>query len=759
VATPTFGTALPPANFAFVGTLTQCPSSIGGTGLTVTGTVAAGGICSLPVQVNPAGLTTGVYSGQILLSATGQASGATPQTSVPIIVYIGPTTGNGLGLMLPVNVAPTGTGALPGTAPGTQGSYPLILSVPSGTGPTGPNQIPNPTLLQVTGLNNNSATAFGVTAPATSGLVSGSVTFTNVGSAFGSSASNCSPTYGSLASAPGSPFGPPCVWSIWLDATVLNSTNTTALAACGGGLGETGTVSFTPTSSSFPFTTLVVPLTVCVTDAPALILGIPNTYPNPTFGPNTGTGFGTCNGGNPDCLLAQPSNLVPGFPQSIVDTVIAASGGNIGATSPTITLTAAAGNSSMVCQALDLRTNGSYVNGVSIAPTGVQWLTINPVTTALGGAVYAGPFLTGGSAPNSLRWNSFSAPAAGVTNVYLGGITELGNALAIPYTPPMAAGPLSVNPDLQTFAICANTDPLGNAVGTYSKTVTINGAGVGPITVPVTLQIGNTNPGPAGAANFSEIGVFRGNVGFILNSEATGQLTGTYNYATAVADGKVKIEPFGIAGDIPVAGDWNASGVVTIGVFRNGQWILDANNTGRWEGTFFGDAAYTFGAAGDYPVVGDWNGDGKSEIGVFRPSTGQFILDQLGHGVFDATSTIINFGVAGDIPVAGNWTGTGNADQIGVFRPSTGQWILHTSVSAFWTPSDLVLQFGANGDVPVVGNWGNFTPARKRVGVFRPSTGQWILDTSGNGSWTPTDLVFQFGANGDLPVVGFWTMP
>jgi len=89
-ATPTFGSALPAANFSFVGTITGCPSSIG---VTVTGTVAAGGICSLPVQVNPAGLATGVYSGQILLSNTGQASGATAQTTVPIIVYVGPHAG------------------------------------------------------------------------------------------------------------------------------------------------------------------------------------------------------------------------------------------------------------------------------------------------------------------------------------------------------------------------------------------------------------------------------------------------------------------------------------------------------------------------------------------------------------------------------------------------------------------------------------------------------------------------------------------
>ena len=165
--TPVFGTALPASAFSFVGTQTGCPSSVG---TTVAGTIAPGGLCSLPVQVDPAGLATGVYSGQILISPNGLASGATSQTTVPIIVYVGPKTGedapsgNGLGLMLPVNVPPVG-GGTQGAAPGTSGSYPLTIWVPSGVGPSGTNQIPNPTLIQVTGLNNTLPTQFSLKAP------------------------------------------------------------------------------------------------------------------------------------------------------------------------------------------------------------------------------------------------------------------------------------------------------------------------------------------------------------------------------------------------------------------------------------------------------------------------------------------------------------------------------------------------------------------------------------------------------------------
>ena len=72
---------------------------------------------------------------------------------------------------------------------------------------------------------------------------------------------------------------------------------------------------------------------------------------------------------------------------------------------------------------------------------------------------------------------------------------------------------------------------------------------------------------------------------------------------------------FGQAGDVPVTGDWNGSGTFKIGVFRNGQWLLDYNGNGVWDGVAGGDRLYTFGQAGDKPVVGDWNGNGTSKVG------------------------------------------------------------------------------------------------------------------------------------------------
>ena len=41
--------------------------------------------------------------------------------------------------------------------------------------------------------------------------------------------------------------------------------------------------------------------------------------------------------------------------------------------------------------------------------------------------------------------------------------------------------------------------------------------------------------------------------------------------------------------------DWTGSGTVKIGVFRSGQWLLDCNGNGVWDGVPGGDCLYNFG--------------------------------------------------------------------------------------------------------------------------------------------------------------------
>lgn len=70
---------------------------------------------------------------------------------------------------------------------------------------------------------------------------------------------------------------------------------------------------------------------------------------------------------------------------------------------------------------------------------------------------------------------------------------------------------------------------------------------------------------------------------------------------------------FGLAGDLPVAGDWNGSGTSKVVVFRAGSWLVDYNGDRVFNGS---DQTWVYGEAGDMPVVGDWRGSGASSIGA-----------------------------------------------------------------------------------------------------------------------------------------------
>ena len=104
--------------------------------------------------------------------------------------------------------------------------------------------------------------------------------------------------------------------------------------------------------------------------------------------------------------------------------VLATSNSATPATAAAINLLTTAGNSTPSCKILDIRTNGGVVNNVTVAPITVQWITVQSLSNVNGGAVFMGPNLTAGSAPNTLRWNSLGS---GIGFDYNGGITTLGN--------------------------------------------------------------------------------------------------------------------------------------------------------------------------------------------------------------------------------------------------------------------------------------------------------------------------------------------
>jgi hypothetical protein len=200
-----------------------------------------------------------------------------------------------------------------------------------------------------------------------------------------------------------------------------------------------------------------------------------------------------------------------------------------------------------------------------------------------------------------------------------------------------------------------------------------------------------------------------------------------------------------------------------VGIFRSGfYWLLDVDGNRMWDDPPDRDAPYG-GIAGDIPITGDWTGDGYTKIGIYRSSNGEFILDN-GDEMFDSGDKVYSFlstiggPQAGDIPVVGDWNGSGTT-KVGIFRAGF-EWILDYNGNGIFDQGDVVYQFGGvAGDVPVVGDWTG--TGTSKIGVLREGF-FWILDANGNGTFDGTapgqDLAFPFGGiTGDVPVVGDWT--
>jgi hypothetical protein len=111
---------------------------------------------------------------------------------------------------------------------------------------------------------------------------------------------------------------------------------------------------------------------------------------------------------------------------------------------------------------------------------------------------------------------------------------------------------------------------------------------------------------------------------------------------------------------LPVVGKWVAGGATMLGVFEpaTGIWKLDRDGDGHWDTCAEDYCRGPFGVSGDLPVAGDWNETGKDKIGVFDPATGMWELDRNGNGVFNGCSVdtcLGPFGQPGDVPVVGKW--------------------------------------------------------------------------------------------------------
>lgn len=158
-----------------------------------------------------------------------------------------------------------------------------------------------------------------------------------------------------------------------------------------------------------------------------------------------------------------------------------------------------------------------------------------------------------------------------------------------------------------------------------------------PDTVPV---VGDWN-----GDGVSTIGIYRGSTSAFFLNDANQNGDATYVFEFAARNG------------FPVAGDWDGDGKDGIGIFF-------PPGDGSATATFFlkntlgpGDADILFNVAttsAALPIAGDWDGNGTVTVGWFDPPTGTFHLLER-NADLSPERTVIFGGAADAIPVAGKW--------------------------------------------------------------------------------------------------------
>jgi len=202
----------------------------------------------------------------------------------------------------------------------------------------------------------------------------------------------------------------------------------------------------------------------------------------------------------------------------------------------------------------------------------------------------------------------------------------------------------------------------------------------------------------------------------------------------------------------PIVGDWTGSGFDRMGTFDqdSGMFALCTVNNALQCNNPNNVLTLVLGVAGDMPLAGRWQADAThASVGVFRPSNGLIYLkNELITGYADYTMVL---GLPGDIGLAGDWTGKGY-DSPGVYRPSYVGFFMSNQVTNGRLFGDFQFLYGYPGDSPVVGDWSG--QGHDGVGLFRPTNGYTYLRNSLTTGYA--DNMFVYGIAGDIPVAGHW---
>jgi len=192
---------------------------------------------------------------------------------------------------------------------------------------------------------------------------------------------------------------------------------------------------------------------------------------------------------------------------------------------------------------------------------------------------------------------------------------------------------------------------------------------------------------------------------------------------------------------LPVVGHFALNGPDEVGAYTvvNGQgvWSIVSATAGL--------RTVTFGLAGDVPVPGDYLGLGYDQIAVYRPSTGQFLV----LNPTDGSTDVLDLGVGTSpdlsslVPVPGAYdnlayfnAGEAERTEAAVYDPVAG-------VFTILGPTGVYTVTGFQpGDIPAPADYsgsGSIQPV-----VYRPSTGQFIGANA--------TVIATFGQSNDIPL-------
>jgi len=181
---------------------------------------------------------------------------------------------------------------------------------------------------------------------------------------------------------------------------------------------------------------------------------------------------------------------------------------------------------------------------------------------------------------------------------------------------------------------------------------------------------------------------------YLRNTNTTGSADNSFGFGV------------GVAGWLPLAGDWDGvGGYDTIGLYDPSSatfYLRNSNSTGG------ADVSFGVGGANWQPVAGDWNGDGVDSIGVYVDGT-FYLRNANSTGDPNYYVSITNAPTTNVKAIAGDWNGDG-IYSVGLYCTTTATFYLKNTNSS--GAADYVFTFGNTNETrtPVAGHWANWYP-------------------------------------------------